>query len=103
MGWKIVQQPDGNLARFTSVVNNFTDMGMSDAKALSVCQDYVNHSQAKSIVMRALNWPDPEREWEDCLRIIVDAHGYEALKFTLEEADLSELLLPEAAFSQSAD
>lgn len=103
MGWKIVQQPDGNLARFTSVVNNFTDMGMSDAEALSICQDYVNPSQAKAIVMRALNRPDPEKEWENCLRIIVESHGYEALKFTLEEADLSEFLLPEAAFSQPAD
>jgi len=37
MAWRIVQQPDGKLARFSEVVDDFTDVDMTYEEALDEC------------------------------------------------------------------
>lgn len=38
MGWRIVKQPNGRYARWSDVVDNFTDINMSRSEALEVCR-----------------------------------------------------------------
>ena len=37
MAWRIVQQPDGKLARFSEVVDDFTDVDLTYEEALDEC------------------------------------------------------------------
>ena len=37
MAWRIVQQPNGKLARFSDVVDDFTDVDMTYQEALDEC------------------------------------------------------------------
>jgi hypothetical protein len=39
MAWRIVKQPNGRYARFSEVIDNFTDVDMSRADALEMCCD----------------------------------------------------------------
>jgi hypothetical protein len=37
MAWRIVQQPDGKLARFSEVVDDFTDVDLTFGEAIDEC------------------------------------------------------------------
>jgi hypothetical protein len=37
MGWRIVKQPNGLLARFSDIVDHFTHYDMTEEEALDVC------------------------------------------------------------------
>lgn len=91
MAWRIVQQPNGLLARFSDVVDNFTHMNMTDKEALGVCEEYVvrrdalekiRTGRADGVVGYSAFDTPPESDglsrWRDCLDAILFRHGKEA-------------------------
>jgi len=47
MGWFFAKQPNGKLARFSDIVDNFTHYDMSEDEALAYCLDDMGRKQAK--------------------------------------------------------
>lgn len=91
MAWRIVNQPNGLLARFSDVVENFTHMNMTDEQAIDVCLDYMGRRDAaeKVRIGRAdgivgygvFDFPpatDGLARWRDCLDTILFRHGEDA-------------------------
>jgi hypothetical protein len=74
MGWWIVRQPNGRLARFSDTINNFTHMNMSVAEAVEVCKKQLKLEDAFSKV--ELGMEDTAlRRWADALMRIQDVYG----------------------------
>lgn len=84
MGWRIVKQPNGMLARFSEVVDNFTHCNMTEEKALEVCKD-CGCSQHEAMIKVDSGIRDLKpytstsgnglERWEHCLGIIERVHG----------------------------
>jgi hypothetical protein len=55
MAWRIVKQPDGLLARFSEVVDNFTAVNMTEQEAVEECQlRGLSLAEAKEKVRRGI-------------------------------------------------
>lgn len=50
----IIRQPDGKLARFSSVVDAFTHYGMTEQEAFEVCQEELSPHDAQEKVRRGV-------------------------------------------------
>ena len=85
MAWRIVRQPNGKLARFSDIVDDFTEMDMTRAEALDLCRIYnmgIKESRRK-VQAGVEDWKpwtvgvrgDGTDRWEDCLRTITIVHG----------------------------
>jgi hypothetical protein len=74
MGWWIVRQPNGRLARFSDSVNNFTHMNLTEAEAVDVCKKYLNINDAFYKVELGMDDTHLQR-WTDALKRIRDVHG----------------------------
>lgn len=72
MGWRLVRQPDGKLARFSEVVDNFTHYDMTDAEAFEVCLEHMGRRDAEAKIQRANNEPG---RYAEAIRIIGRVHG----------------------------
>jgi len=102
MGWRIVLQPDGKLARFSDVVDNFTHINMDVAEATEVCREDLGASDADKKVQAGLDDLEPWKttkgngstRWFDCIDDIVLQHGKEALIEQFKE-DGMEALIPD--------
>jgi hypothetical protein len=84
MAWRIVLQPNGKLARFSDVVDNFTDVEMTVEEAIIECQQELSLDAAKKkvqvgvddlIPMSVTKKGDGSVRWNDCLQTISLVHG----------------------------
>ena len=84
MGWRIVKQPNGLLARFSDIVDDFTDMDMTEAEAIKVCLENMSLHDAEIKVKAGLEdwkpWTSGKRgsgldRWNDCIRKVKCIHG----------------------------
>jgi len=74
---RFVMQPNGFLARFSTVVDDFTEMNMTESEAEKLIQDeYAERAKhdAEQAIARAKADTNGER-WNDCLSTIRDIHG----------------------------
>ena len=74
MGWWIIKQPNGRLARFSDMVDNFTHMNMTEIEAIDVCTAYLGLYDSMSKVDLGLQDESLER-WKTALRRIERVHG----------------------------
>ena len=72
MAWRIVIQPNGRYAKFSDVVDNFTDYDMTRDEAFELCRDAAGVSVAEYKLRQAEL--DPKR-FERELQRIRDTHG----------------------------
>jgi hypothetical protein len=83
MGWRIVLQPNGRLARFSDVVDDFTHMDMTRDEALFTCALYMSPDEARAKVERGeKDEPDgprdghPFQRWRDSIATVRAIHGF---------------------------
>jgi hypothetical protein len=74
MAWKLVEQPNGLLARWSDVVDNFTDYDMTEFTAYNLCrQEYgMMEKPAGDKISRARENP---LRFTECLETIEQVHG----------------------------
>lgn len=79
MAWRFVKQPDGKLARWSDVVESFTDYGMTREEAIDMAVDMCGRAEAEAKVQRGLDDEEPWRDgvkgdglarWRDCIRLM---------------------------------
>lgn len=83
MAWRIVKQPNGLLARFSDIVDAFTDMNMTPQQAYRCCREYCGRDDSKRKVQAGLeDWEpwttkpgDGLARWRDSLETIEVIHG----------------------------
>ena len=95
MGARIVKQPDGRLARFSEVVDNFTHLNMSVEEAVRACMNEgMGIDQARDKVKRGIDDINPYNRktvgdglnrWNDAIAIIKSIHGQEAVDELMSE------------------
>lgn len=78
MAWRIVVQPNGKYARFSTVADNFTDYDMTKDEAFVLCRDASGVDVANYKIEQADKHPDRFDREIDTIR---DVHGN-------DEADL---------------
>lgn len=75
MGWRIVQQPNGKLARWSDVVDDFTHSDMTSEEAVALCREMgLTYGEAEEKIYRAIV---NIRRFEDCIGSIELIHGKE--------------------------
>lgn len=95
MAWRIVKQPNGKLARFSDVVDNFTHVNLNEEQALEVCiEKGLGIEDAKEKVLAGVEdwkpWSNMVKgsghdRWDDCIESIKLVHGVkEVLKVKKE-------------------
>jgi hypothetical protein len=88
MGWRIVKQPNGRLARFSDVVDDFTHMDLTEQEARDVCRaNDCSVSEAAEKVRRGVadepvpgfieDDGEPLKRWREALRMVAVVHGYQ--------------------------
>lgn len=75
MAWRIVQQPNGLYARFSDVVDNFTDCNMTIEEATELCigEYRMSPDEAKRKVLRAVE--AGLSRWYEALKQVSAVHG----------------------------
>lgn len=88
MGWRIVRQPNGKLARFSEVVDDFTHYDMTAEEAFDVCLEEMGRAEAIMKVSKGIadspTWKCPDSghadgldRWRDAIDTIRFVHGEE--------------------------
>jgi hypothetical protein len=77
MGWWMVKQPNGRLARFSDMVDNFTHMNLTEVEAIEVCTAYLSLYDCMSKVDLGMQDESLER-WKTALSRIESVHGSSA-------------------------
>ncbi len=86
MAWRIVKQPNGLLARFSDIVDDFTHIDMTENEALEVCREYCGIEDAKRKVLAGVQDWKPWTmgvlgsgldRWNDSIEKIESVHGKE--------------------------
>lgn len=97
-----LNQPDGKLAMFSTVVDDFTYAHMTDDEALDLGVEEFGRATAKEKIAAARN--DEERypadglhRWRSALVSIAFAHGLDTLKERLKELGFEDFPIPEEA------
>jgi hypothetical protein len=76
MAWRIVQQPNGKLARFSDVVDDFTDVDMDPWEAVDECiREGMSVMDAIEKVKRGIDAGNAR--YLECLETIRTIHGRE--------------------------
>lgn len=70
MGWRLVVQPNGLLARFSTVVDNFTDYDLLDHDVPDLCGNVAWLANQKIDAARA----NPNR-FKEAIELITEVHG----------------------------
>ena len=92
MAWRIVKQPNGLLARFSDIVDNFTNLNMTETEALECCREYCGINEAKRKVLAGVQdwkpWTNGVMgsgldRWNKSLSTIKFVHGKEAVEHVL--------------------
>jgi len=88
MAWRIVKQPNNKLARFSDIVDDFTDFNLSEEDAIEMCiKEYsMNIKDAKEKVKRGMDSP---QRWDDEIETINAVHGKKRAQAVV--SDLSNL------------
>lgn len=75
MAWRIIQQPNGLLARFSEIVDDFTDYDMSVEEAETLCRHEVGIGvlEAKEKVQRGLD--AGLARFDEAIKIVRRVHG----------------------------
>lgn len=82
--WRIVRQPNGLLAVFSEVVDDFTVMDLTVPEAVEVCREHLGEWDALVKVRRGLadaplRGPavpgDGLSRWRECIDVVQRAHG----------------------------
>lgn len=82
MAWRFVLQPDGKLARFSEVVDNFTHAGLTAGEALVYASRYMSFDEAVEKVRLAVE-DEKLKRWREALDIIRNVRGESVLRRTL--------------------
>ena len=94
---RIVRQPNGLFAQFSTVVDDFTHYGMTEAEAYEVCLEGHAPEVAKNKMRRGVEddmnglspkagrAPDGLNRWRDALYTIALIHGAEVRDAVVEE------------------
>lgn len=101
MAWRMVKQPNGLLARFSDIVDNFTDLDLTETEALELCKECYDLSRqdAEEKVRAALeDWEpwtvgkqgDGLSRWRDSLKTVELIHGKEAVEEILAMIELKD-------------
>lgn len=72
MAWRMIKQPNGLLARFSEVVDNFTHVNLSVAEAIELCEEDMSADDAAQKVQRGI---DSDNRWTEAIGIIRRVHG----------------------------
>lgn len=72
MAWRIVKQPNGKYARFSEVVDDFTDYDMTSMEALDLCEKLAG--KETGAVKFARSHVGPSR-FEEAIETIREVHG----------------------------
>lgn len=80
MAWRFVLQPNGKLARFSDIVDNFTDVDLTDEEAMGIARQEVGigreEARAKIQAARADITRDGKKgRWNESLATIRAVHG----------------------------
>lgn len=108
MGWRIVKQPNGLLARFSEVVDDFTHYDMTEDEAIECCREWLGRDEAEEKVAKGLrDEPCPPfviaSGKDDGLDRYRDAVATIRLVHGDEQADEAERLLSAARIDPDAD
>lgn len=104
MGWRFVKQPNGLLARFSDIVDNFTHVGLTVEEALHVCieEHGMTAEQAEQKVRGGVeDWRprqnsvpgNGQERWAEAINTIRAVHGDEGVK-EVEREVLGAAALP---------
>lgn len=85
MAWRLIRQPNGKLARFSEIVDDFTHTNMTDKEAREYCCDCGGTTLAEEKITNADNEPD---RFDEAIEIIKMCHGSD--RAYLRKAELSE-------------
>lgn len=90
------KQPNGLLARFSTIPDHFTHVNLTEAEAFEVASNEMGRRDAEQKVQRALEdvplgvaWTvhDGMNRWREATETVEHVHGYDALKRLLELID----------------
>ena len=94
MAWRIVKQPNGLFARWSDIVDNFTDANASEQEALELCSEKMSAEEAHKKVQGAVDDLNSGGikgsgldRWNDCLKTIKLIHGEQELADVLAYID----------------
>ena len=74
MAWRIVVQPNGKYAKFSDVVDNFTDYDMTKDEAFELCRDAAGVDTARYKIEQAEKNPG---RFDSAIDTIMNVHGHE--------------------------
>ena len=112
MGWRIVRQPNGLLARFSENKDDFTCYHMTEKEALDLCKKRMGTYDAEEKVQAGIEDHEPWKHmikghglsrWNECIEIIIGRHGYKHIQAELTEIKLAEYLPDASTFESNAD
>ena len=74
MAWRIVKQPNGLYARFSEIVDDFTEYDMTKEETISICinQYDCGKQTAEDKIQRAVDNPG---RYEEAMDIVEKIHG----------------------------
>lgn len=82
MGWHMTLQPNGRYARWSTVVDNFTDMNLTYAEGLKVCRECrAGVREAEEMMLRASDRPE---QWKEDIETLELLHGRRKAKAVLK-------------------
>ncbi|MNU27281.1 hypothetical protein D3C71_156670 [compost metagenome] len=110
----MLKQPDGLIAIFSSVVDDFTHMNMSEEQALAVGTQEWGERTAREKLGRALAdesvWPgdadfvsDGLGRWREACGDIAFQHGVKHLRTMLDDMECNDFEIPECAKERARD
>lgn len=77
MGWRIVQQPNGFFARFSEIVDDFTDCDMSQDEAVTLCIEKYQMGRDDALWKVQRGVGAGRSRFDEAIEIIRDEHGQE--------------------------
>lgn len=109
-----VKQPDGKLALFSTIVDDFTEWGLSDEEAVEVAtdtlgvsldtmDDVVGKARRDEPFWSSVDRGDGRNRWRQALIPLAAQHGLDAVGARLREMGLAENEVPEEAIRASEE
>lgn len=75
MAWRFVQQPNGLLARFSDIVDDFTDYHLTHMDAVRLCMRDHGMSIKEAELKVERGWQAGMTRWPDEIKTIRVVHG----------------------------
>lgn len=90
MAWRLVVQPNGKIARFSEVVDHFTDLDMTADEAVTLCIQQYTMSLDEAHVKLGHAVHAEATRWNEALDIIRAQHGESAIVDLLDTLTTKE-------------